>query len=151
VHSNIKPLIPDPPIRRNWMFWLRLTWLVGLLLLAAIAVWIVIRYSLPQPNMILVGSVQDYQEGMAPRLFWDEGTPFYVLQTDGGLIALTAYSRRWMPCLIRWDAERGRFIDPCWGSRMLPNGAYEDGPPWEMEHLPLLLLNGDVWVETGYR
>jgi hypothetical protein len=129
------------------MFWLRMTWLVGMILLAALVVWIVIRYSLPLPTRFLAGSVQDYQEGLAPRLFWDEGTPFYVLRTDEELIALAAYSRRWIPCLIKWNDERKRFIDPCWGTRMLPNGTYEEGPPWEMERLPLLLLDGKVWVE----
>jgi hypothetical protein len=152
ANSNHWRLQAQPPTGRNWIFWLRLVLLVGLVFMAVLLGWVVIQFSLPKPIRISAGSVHSYQEGISPRLFWAEGTPFYVLQADGELIALSAYSRRWIPCLIRWDAEQGQFVDPCWGTRMFPNGAYEGGgPPWEMDHLPVLLLEGEVWVDIGYR
>jgi hypothetical protein len=141
------------PTSRYLLFWLRLVFLVGLAFLLVLLGWIVIQFSLPKPIIISAGSIQSYQEGTPPRLFRAHGTLFYVIQTDGELIALKAYSRRLKhACLIGWDAERERFVDPCWGTRMFQNGVYEGGgPPWQMERLPVLLLDGEVWVETGYR
>jgi hypothetical protein len=151
-NSNFMRLKSHLPTSRNWIFWLRLVFLAGLAFLLALIGWVVIQFSLPKPIRISAGSVQSYQEDISPQLFWAEGTPFYVLQADGELIALSAYSRRRHSCLIGWDAEQRQFVDPCWGTRMFPNGAYKGGgPPWEMERLPVLLMEGEVWVEIGYR
>ena len=139
------------PNRSKISSWLSLAGLGGLVLILVLSGWIVFQFSLPKPVRMLVGSENDYRIGFAPRLFWKDETPFYVLQTENGLIALQAYSKRRQSCLIRWDAERRRFVDPCWGTRMLPDGTYESGPPWEMKPLPVQVKNGEVWVEVGYR
>ena len=124
-----------------------LGWLFGLGLLAVLVGWVVLRFALPRPEKILVGSAQDFQPGQAPRMFWHGSTPFYIVNTEGELLALYARSTRGVRCLIRWDAERLQYVDPCYGSRMQLNGKYEGGgPPLEMGRLALQVIDGQVWV-----
>lgn len=126
--------------------------LAGLVGLAALFIWISLDFSLPRPELISVGSEQEYLAGQAPQFFSAESEPFYVLNLDGVLIALSARSERITRCIIRWQAVAGYFYDPCLGTRFSRAGEYQGGgPPQEMQRLPVDVQAGQVWVEVGYR
>lgn len=129
-----------------------LAWLLGAALLAGLLAWALLRFSLPRPARVNAGAATGYTPGEMPRLFWKEGTPFYVVNAGGELLALYAVSSRGVRCRIRWDTARQRFVDPCYGSRMLSNGEYEGGgPPLDMKRLPLQVEDGEIWVEIGQK
>ncbi len=126
--------------------------LIGAALLAGLLAWAILRFSLPRPARVNAGAASDYAPGGEPRLFWQDGTPFYVVNAEGELLALYAVSSRGVRCRIRWDAEHKWFVDPCYGSRMTIGGVYEGGgPPLDMQRLPLQVEKGQVWIEIGYR
>lgn len=126
--------------------------LVLLVALCAVTSWMLFRLVLPRPELIMVGSANDFTDVDAPRLFRQDSTPFFVLNANDELVALYAKSSRGVRCRILWDSERQRFVDPCYGTRMLRDGTYEGGgPPLDMNHLPLHLEDGMVWVEIDSR
>lgn len=126
--------------------------LVLLVALCAVFSWMLFGLVLPRPDRSMVGKPDDFTDLDAPRLFWQDSTPFYVLNVNGELIALYAISSRGVRCRIQWDSERQRFVDPCYGTRMLRDGTYEGGgPPLDMNHLPLHVEDGMVWVEADTR
>ena len=114
--------------------------------------WVVVRFSLPRPALVLVGQVQDFPAAQAPRLFTQDSTPFYVLNVDENLVALYARAVRHTRCVVTWDETRGVFIDPCLGTRFTPTGEYQGGgPPQELVQLPVQVKHGQVWVELDLR
>ncbi len=124
--------------------------LIALAGLVSVLVWVVLRFSTPRPAQVLVGQVQDFLPGQAPRLFAQDNTPFYVLNVDGDLVALYGRALRHTRCLVSWDEVRGVFIDPCLGTRFTSTGEYQGGgPPQELVQLPLQVKHGQVWVETN--
>ena len=125
--------------------------MIALAGLVSLLAWVVVRFSTPRPTQVLVGQVQDFLPGQAPRLIDQDGTLFYVLNIDGDLVALYARSLRHTRCLVKWDEARGVFVDPCLGTRFLPTGEYQDGgPPQELVRLPLQVKDGQVWVEINF-
>ena len=120
--------------------------------LVAVLAWVVVRFSLPRPALVLVGQVQDFPAAQAPRLFTQDSTPFYVLNVDENLVALYARAVRHTRCVVTWDETRGVFIDPCLGTRFTPTGEYQGGgPPQELVQLPVQVKHGQVWVELDLR
>jgi hypothetical protein len=119
--------------------------------LVSLLAWGVVRFSTPSPRLVLVGQVQDFSPGQAPRLFDQDSTLFYVLNVDGNLVALYARAVRHTRCLVKWDEARSAFIDPCLGTRFTPTGEYQGGgPPQELVQLPLQVKDGQVWVEMKF-
>jgi hypothetical protein len=125
---------------------------ISLVGLVTILAWVGLRFSMPRPVLVAVGREEDFQAGRVPGFFSQDGKPFYVLRLDRELIALSARSERITRCIIRWQAASNAFVDPCLGTHFAISGAYRGkGPPQEMQRLPLVVRDGQVWVEIGYR
>lgn len=128
--------------------------LIGVLIgLSSLLIWVLVRFSSPQPVWIAAGKVQDYPLGQEPRLFSKEGIPFYVVNVDEELIALEARSQNHITrCRVFWQANSAAFVDPCLGTNFSQRGEYRGkGPPGELHQLPLQIRDGQVWVELGYQ
>jgi hypothetical protein len=126
---------------------------LALLVLASLFAWMLLRFSTPTPLLVAAGRVEDYPAGQAPRLFTGNQAPFFVLNLEGEIIALSAKSEvHSIQCLVHWQAFKNAFVDPCLGTRFSPSGAYSGGgPPGELLRLPLVVQDGRVWVNLGYR
>ena len=126
--------------------------LAGLAVLAISLGWVLLRFGTPQPTLVDVGMMEDYPAGQAPRLFSVKEAFFYVLNTNGELIAVTARSNHQAGCMVHWSAAENAFIDPCLGTHFSPHGEYwGKGPPGELSRLPLQVRDNQVWVNLGYR
>lgn len=150
-HSS--PSSMDKPGISQRPYWQQagcLALLSGLIILASLVIWGVLRFSMPESPLLMVGALKDFGNGQEPQLFWKDNTPFYIVRSGNKVIALSPYSRRvGFRCVIYWSLELEQFVDPCWGSRMDINGKYDGGgPPWEMPELPVHIINGEVWVEV---
>jgi len=124
---------------------------LALVLLASVFTWILVRFGAPNPTRVEVGAASDYLPGQEPRLFGAENGYFFVLNFDGELIAVTARSSHKHSCQVHWDAMRNIFLDPCTGTQFYPQGTYRNGPPGELERLPIQVQDGRLWVNLGYR
>lgn len=128
-----------------------LVFFIALAGLVSLLAWGVVRFSTPRPARVLVGQVQDFLPGQAPRLIDQDSTLFYVLNVNGELVALYARSLRHTRCQVNWDEGREVFVDPCLGTRFTPTGEYQGGgPPQELVRLPVKVKDGQVWVEINF-
>lgn len=127
--------------------------IVGLVVLAVLLGWVLLRFSTPTPEMFSAGEVKDYPPGQPPRLFSSESDFFYVLNNEGELIAMVARAKeRLGSCLVHWSAIENAFIDPCLGTHISRDGTYlGKGPPYNLRHLPIKIKDNLVWVDLGYR
>jgi nitrite reductase/ring-hydroxylating ferredoxin subunit len=107
-------------------------------------------YAMPLPNEVLVGKLSNFPSSSAPYLLREERL-FYLVNTGNELIALSSRTPHgsFRHCLLRWDAERQVFSEPCGGSRFNLDGSYQFGPaPRDMDRHPVIVKEGKVWVNV---
>jgi hypothetical protein len=136
---------------RNFRPFAYLGLFLAFVLLASVFAWILVRFGTPQAQLVYAGEAKDYLPGHEPRLFGAENVYFFVLNFDGELIAVTGRSNHRAGCQVHWVAMRNMFVDPCMGTQFFPQGAYRNGPPGELEQLPVQIRDGQVWVNLGYK
>ncbi len=107
---------------------------------AGVMLFFLVRFASRNPDQVNLGSPV-FRVGRASRLARevDERGPFLFKDplnrerevfvqhlgedTGAGWSAIRAYaSRQTVDCLLRWEHERNRFLDPCTGQGYPPNG-----------------------------
>ena len=137
-----------PPKRRR--AGLSLALLLALLLLGLILGAAILRFALPQPRYVLVGTLADFPPASEPYPLKSE-RPFFIVNTGAELIALGNKPPHYIfrNCTIRWDWMEKWFNEPCGGSQFNLDGSYRSGPsPRAMDRHPLKMEGDQVWVDT---
>jgi hypothetical protein len=128
-----------------------LAFLSSLLVLGLTLVWVVLRFALPQPRFILVGTLSDFPPDTQPYQR-NADRRFFVVNTGGELLALSNKPPhdRFRYCSIHWSSAEGRFLEPCGGSQFGLDGSYRSGPSPRAMDRHLLRIEGEqVWVDTS--
>jgi nitrite reductase/ring-hydroxylating ferredoxin subunit len=63
-----------------------------------------------------------------PSLSWNDSDLFFLILVNGQPVALNRKDPHPLGCLIKWDAQRQRFVEPCLGSEYDDQGRWLSGP-----------------------
>ena len=177
---NSKPSKPAPPVeqdkrvlegRRSFFLWLIA---VGTAAMGALLSVPLVRYTLypvfakttslswsdlgntstyagitsPERKDIEIKQVDGWRESVSKK-------PVYVTQgkrnpSVNGTEVLTAVCPH-LGCEVPWNAEEGKFVCPCHGSKFAPDGALLEGPATRgMDTLPIKVQAGKLMVRYEY-
>ncbi|MFN8487640.1 MAG: hypothetical protein U0350_08625 [Caldilineaceae bacterium] len=102
--------------------------LISLFTLIGTLMWIILRYALPQPKLVLVGNLADFPPSNEPYHYVNEKVDVYIVNTENKLLALIPQTPNLWQCNIRWVNANNRFEEPCLGAKFALTGAYLFGP-----------------------
>jgi len=133
-------VLPDklPMNRREAALWVFLAGalmaLLGLIVMVAI-------FANPQPPVVELGLLADFQAGAPPTPVVAGNRQLFVVNLDGELIVFDAHdTHSKIHCLIKWVPSNGRFEDPCGGSKFEIDGTWIEGPaPRGLDRYPVAI------------
>jgi cytochrome b6-f complex iron-sulfur subunit len=137
----------QPEHRRAGLF---LIFGLSLLLLGFVLGWVILRFALPEPRFVLVGTLADFPADNEPYHLHSERR-FFIVNTGNGLIVLSNKSPHevFWHCPIHWNRADGTFMEPCGGSQFSLDGSYLSGPaPRAMSRHPIRIEGDKIWVDT---
>jgi len=122
--------------------------LAALFALLELAATVAFRYTLPQPNLVLLGSVADFPPSPTPYRFLDERAIVYVVNTGKELLVFDPRTTHpTIRCEVIWYEPNHRFEDPCLGTKFDLVGNYLVGPAMRnLDRYALSESNGQLWV-----
>ena len=114
--------------------------------LAGIFIYPVIRYLIPpqkavQDSSVVEVSATEIAVGKSKVINYKE-TPTIVINTAGGLVAMTAVCTH-LGCIVQWDDASQEVVCPCHGARYDLNGNVKAGPAPKPLTLVKARMSGD--------
>jgi hypothetical protein len=127
-----------------------------LLLLVSIIVFVVavgvvlFGFLAPREEWVQVGVSADFPVSTTPYPL--DAPPAFIVHLEGEWLVLSGHPphpRFHDTCLIVWDLERERFLEPCGGAYFALDGRYLGGPsPGDMDRYAFQIRGEEIWVET---
>jgi cytochrome b6-f complex iron-sulfur subunit len=104
--------------------------MIVLLLLVGFATRMLFQYIIPEPTLVVLGSLIDFPVSAEPYHVVNEKADVYLFNTGEEWLALDLRTPHTEQCRVRWVSPNLRFEDPCSGSKFARNGGYLEGPAW---------------------
>ena len=83
-----------------------------------------------------------------PSPSWNDSDLFFLILVNGQPVALNRKDPYPNGCLIKWDAQRQRFVEPCLGSEYDRHGTWLSGPALQdMNRFPARVNDARVEVD----
>ena len=83
-----------------------------------------------------------------PSPSWNDSDLFFLILVNGQPVALNRKDPHPLGCLIKWDAQRQRLVEPCLGSEYDRHGTWLSGPALQdMNRFPARLNGARVEVD----
>lgn len=83
--------------------------------MAAVLIWVLVRFATPRPEYVDIGRVSDFPPSAEPY-FLNDPLPVYVVNHDDTLLVIDPLNRVPGGAPVRWFSEGRAYIDPSRGT-----------------------------------